>query len=102
MFPLVDMAPVMAKGLRVYHRCPGWEEDECFLADQLRRFDSPEAFAAAVWFSLILSEWNPNRSLSAGAYHALIEYSQHASAQGFYPSVVAVMRLLQKSAALKE
>jgi hypothetical protein len=96
------MAPVMAKGLRVYYRCPGWEEDECFLTDQLRRFDSPEAFAAAVWFSLILSEWDSERFLSAGAYSALIEYSQHAAAQGFYPSVVAVMRLLQKSAAFKE
>lgn len=89
-------------GLLVYHRRPGWEEAECFLTDQLRRFDSPEAFVAAVWFLLIVSEWNPNRFLSAGAYHALIEYSQHASVQGFYPSVVGVMRLLQESAAFKE
>ena len=97
MYPAVDVTRVMAKGLCVYHRRPGWEDAECFLVDRLKQFDSPEAFVAAVWLSLILSEWNPKRFLSAGAYDELIVYSQHAAAREFYPSVVGVMCLLQKS-----
>ena len=92
---LIDLVNQM--GLAVYHRRPGWEDAECYLVEQLKKFGSQEAFAAAVWLSLILSEWNPKRFLSAGAYDALIIYSQHAAAREFYPSIVGVMHLLQKS-----
>ncbi len=92
-----EIDAVMERGMRLYHRRPGWEDAECYLTDQLKRFDAPEAFAAAVWFSLILSEWNPKRFLSAGAYEALVVYGQHADAWGFYPSIIGAMRLLRKS-----
>lgn len=92
-----DVGAVMERGVRLYHRQPGWEDAECYLTDQLGRVDAPEAFAAAVWLLLIASEWNPRRFLCAGAYDALATYSQHADAQGFYPSVVGAMHLLRKS-----
>ncbi|MFA6494753.1 MAG: hypothetical protein WC246_00070 [Candidatus Paceibacterota bacterium] len=96
------MAPVMERGLRVYCRRPGWEEDECFLTDQLKRLDSPEAFVAAVWLSLIFYEWNAGRFLSAGAYAAVIDYSAYAAERGFLSSIVGAMFLLKRSARLKE
>ncbi len=88
-------------GETLYHRREGWENAECFLIEQLQKFDSPEAFAAAVWLLSILTAWRTDRRLSAGAHHAVMTYALHAQAQGFSEVLVEMIFALQRSSVFR-